>query len=140
LVAQLYKEYGTALKGLIAEGYLPEDATDEYLQAVHDIPLHFKRDDRLRAILLQLDPSIPRYIFTASVRQHAERCLVQLGIDDLFVDIIDCKACDLETKHSPHSFAIAIAVATIENRSAVYSWMTVWQIGKPPGGSNGGPC
>jgi FMN phosphatase YigB (HAD superfamily) len=31
------------------------------------------------------------------------------------VDIIDCKACDLETKHSPHSFARAMAVANIKN-------------------------
>ena len=40
-------------------------------------------------MLLKIDPSIPKYIFTASVRDHAERCLRALGIEDLFVDIID---------------------------------------------------
>ena len=51
-----------------------------------------------------MDPSIPRYIFTASVRHHAERCLKALGIEDLFQDIIDVKACSLATKHSTDAF------------------------------------
>mmetsp|Transcript_4999 Transcript_4999/g.10593 ORF Transcript_4999/g.10593 Transcript_4999/m.10593 type:complete len:505 (-) Transcript_4999:139-1653(-) len=115
----LYKEYGTALRGLLAEGYLDDNpqAIDGYLQSVHDIPIAqlLKRDDRLRQLLLRIDPSIPKYIFTASVRDHAERCLKALGIDDLFVDIIDCKACQLETKHSRFSFQVAMQVAGVEN-------------------------
>lgn len=112
---QLYKEYGTALKGLLAEGYLSYEGIDSFLHEVHDIPLELQTDERLRSILVAMDPSIPRYIFTASVREHAERCLRQIGIQDLFVDIIDCKACDLETKHSPHSFRRAMAFAGVEN-------------------------
>lgn len=111
----LYKKYGTALRGLLAENYLEktEKAIDRFLSDVHDIPISdlLQPDTELRAILLRMDPSIPKYIFTASVRDHAERCLQALGIADLFVDIIDCKKCDLETKHSLHSFQTAMRIA-----------------------------
>ena len=69
------------------------------------------RDNHLRQVLLRIDPSIPKYIFTASVSDHAKRCLQALGIDDLFVDLIDCKRCKLETKHSRFSFETAMKVA-----------------------------
>ena len=117
----LYKQYGTALRGLRAEGYLEEteEATDRFLRDVHDVPVadHIHRDEALRNILLGMDPTIPKYIFTASVREHAERCLKSLGIEDLFVDIIDCKTCDLETKHSRHAFKKAMAVASVTDPS-----------------------
>ena len=119
---ELYKQYGTALRGLLAEGYLEDNpsAINDYLQAVHDIPIHemLPRDDALRSLLQRMDPTIPKYIFTASVKQHAERCLQALGIADLFVGIIDCQACHLETKHAPHSFRVAMQVASIENAEA----------------------
>jgi FMN phosphatase YigB (HAD superfamily) len=66
-------------------------------------------------MLLRMDPTIPKYIFTASIRDHAARCLQALGIDDLFVDIIDCKTCNLETKHSPQSFETAMRIAGVED-------------------------
>jgi putative hydrolase of the HAD superfamily/pyrimidine and pyridine-specific 5'-nucleotidase len=116
---ELYKKYGTALRGLLAEGYLEnsEQAIDGFLQAVHDIPVHdlLQPDQELRQMLLRMDPSVPRYIFTASVRDHAMRCLQALGIADLFVDIIDCKRCELETKHSPQSFEIAMQAAGVND-------------------------
>jgi pyrimidine 5'-nucleotidase len=115
----LYKQYGTALRGLLAEGYIKktEEAIDHFLQTVHDIPVHelLQRDDDLRSMLLRIDPDIPKFIFTASVKAHAERCLLALGIADLFVDVIDCKRCDLETKHSQHSFHKAMQVAGVDN-------------------------
>ena len=94
---ELYKKHGTALKGLLAEGHMEdcEEEIDRYLADVHDVPVHehLTIDNELRDMILKIDPSIPKYIFTASVRAHAERCLRALGIDDLFVDIIDgeCK-------------------------------------------------
>ena len=119
---ELYKQYGTALRGLLAEGHLndSEEAIDEYLRYVHDIPIHdlIGKDKALREMILSLDPSIPRYIFTASVRDHALRCITALGIEDLFVDIIDCKRCGLETKHSHHSFKVAMGVAGVSNPEA----------------------
>ena len=71
-----------------------EHEIDEYLKDVHDLPIHehLSIDNELRDMILKIDPSIPKYIFTASVRHHAERCLKALGIDDLFVDIIDVKS------------------------------------------------
>ena len=44
---------------------------------------------------------------------HAQRCLKRLGIDDLFLGIIDCKACNLATKHSPEAFECAMSVAGV---------------------------
>lgn len=89
----LYKKHGTALKGLLADGHMEscEEEIDAYLADVHDIPIHdhLTIDNDLRDIILKIDPAIPKYIFTASVRAHAERCLRALGIEDLFVDIID---------------------------------------------------
>lgn len=114
---ELYKQYGTALRGLLAEGYLDETekAIDAFLLAVHDIPIHslLSKDNELRSMLLDMDPSIPKYIFTASVSHHARRCIQTLGIEDLFVDVIDCKRCDLETKHSKHSFQVAMRIAGV---------------------------
>lgn len=119
---ELYKKYGTALKGLLAEGYIDgsEEAIDSFLRDVHDINVteNLNQDHRLRQLLLHMDPSIPKYIFTASVRHHAERCLKALGIDDLFVDIIDVKSCNLETKHSPSSFEAAMRIANVTNPEA----------------------
>jgi putative hydrolase of the HAD superfamily/pyrimidine and pyridine-specific 5'-nucleotidase len=116
---QLYKQYGTALRGLLAEGYLEEteSAIDGFLRDVHDIGVNnmLQRDDELRAMLLRMDPSIPKYIFTASVAHHADNCLRALGIQDLFVSIIDCKQCEFESKHSEHSFRVAMRVAGIDN-------------------------
>jgi len=116
---QLYKKYGTALRGLLAEGLIENtpEAIDDFLQEVHNVPVHelIQPDENLREILLRVDPTIPKYIFTASVREHAMRCLQALGIADLFVDIIDCKTCDLETKHSRRSFETAMRVAGVDD-------------------------
>jgi len=111
---ELYKHHGTALKGLLAEGLMQDnqDEIDAYLRDVHEIPVaeHLSKDDELRTMLLSIDPSIPKYIFTASVRHHAERCLKALGIEDLFVDIIDVKSCNLATKHSEEAFSAALSI------------------------------
>jgi putative hydrolase of the HAD superfamily/pyrimidine and pyridine-specific 5'-nucleotidase len=119
---QLYKQYGTALKGLLHEGYIDgsEESIDGFLQEVHDIPVmdHLNEDNHLRNLLLTMNPSIPKYIFTASVRDHADRCLKALGIDDLFAGIIDVKSCNLETKHNPKSFEAAMKVAGVTNPEA----------------------
>jgi len=116
---ELYKQYGTALRGLLAEGYLDDtpEAIDGFLRDVHDIPVGklLSRDTKLREILEKMDPAIPKYIFTASVADHARRCLRALGIEDIFVDIIDCKRCDFESKHSEHSFRVAMEVAGVSN-------------------------
>jgi putative hydrolase of the HAD superfamily/pyrimidine and pyridine-specific 5'-nucleotidase len=120
---ELYKQHGTALRGLLAEGYIENspEHIDTFLREVHDIPIHdlIKPDKKLREILLKMDPTIPKFIFTASVSHHARRCLRALGIEDIFEDeIIDVKKCDLETKHSNHSFRAAMKVAQVDEPEA----------------------
>ncbi len=117
---ELYKQYGTALRGLLAEGHIPNDekAIDSFLEEVHDIPIYdlISPDPKLREILLKLDPEIPKFIFTASVSHHAIRCLRALGVEDIFEDkVIDVKKCNLETKHSRHSFQAAMEIAQVDD-------------------------
>lgn len=120
---QLYKKHGTALKGLLAEGIMEncEEQIDAYLRDVHEVPVaeHLSVDNELREMILGIDPSIPKYIFTASVRHHAERCLKALGIEDLFVDIIDVKSCNLATKHSEEAFRAALEIANVKDPETV---------------------
>jgi pyrimidine 5'-nucleotidase len=120
---ELYQQHGTALRGLLAEGYVENnpEAIDTFLKEVHDLPIQelLKPDKELREILLSMDPSVPKYIFTASVSHHAERCLKALGIDDLFERvIIDVKKCNLETKHSQTSFDAAMKIAGVDDPEA----------------------
>lgn len=112
---RLYQTHGTALRGLLEEKLLHRDGVDGYLRDVHDVPLDDVRPDpALRALLSRLDPAIPRYVFTASVADHAERCLAALGVRDLFEDVVvDTQQCDLHTKHSDHSFRAAMRVAGV---------------------------
>jgi putative hydrolase of the HAD superfamily/pyrimidine and pyridine-specific 5'-nucleotidase len=116
---ELYHKHGTTLRGLLTEGHMDhsEEAIDDFLSHVHDIPISemLAKDEELRAIIQSMDPSIPKYIFTASVRHHAERCLTALGIDDLFVDIIDIKQCDFKSKHSEHAFQAAMKIAGVDD-------------------------
>ncbi|KAG7361284.1 NUDIX family hydrolase [Nitzschia inconspicua] len=120
---ELYKEHGTALRGLLAEGHIDDspESIDGFLRDVHDIPIHdlIKPDKKLRELLLRMNPTIPKFIFTASVSHHAIRCLKALGIEDLFEDtVIDVKECDLETKHSRHSFKVAMDIAQVDDPEA----------------------
>lgn len=117
---KLYKQYGTALRGLIAEGYLDRDCSksmDGFLDKVHDLPIHqfLAPDIKLRQIISAIDPTIRKFIFTASVHHHAMRCLKALGISDLFDGIIDVKDCNFETKHATSSFHIAMEKAGVKN-------------------------
>eukprot|EP00537_Pseudo-nitzschia_pungens_P007627 CAMPEP_0172361216 /NCGR_PEP_ID=MMETSP1060-20121228/5082_1 /TAXON_ID=37318 /ORGANISM="Pseudo-nitzschia pungens, Strain cf. cingulata" /LENGTH=490 /DNA_ID=CAMNT_0013083409 /DNA_START=102 /DNA_END=1574 /DNA_ORIENTATION=- len=120
---ELYQKHGTALKGLLDEGHMKEceDEIDAYLRDVHDVPVHehLTIDNELRDMILRIDPSIPKYVFTASVRHHAERCLKALGIEDLFVDIIDVKSCNLATKHSREAFEAAMKIASVTDPETV---------------------
>lgn len=115
----LYKQHGTALRGLLAEGHLERDSKsiDKFLQTVHDIPIHtlLKPDPQLRDILMKINPSIRKFVFTASVSHHAQRCLEALGIADVFDGIIDVNDCKLETKHSLSSFQAAMEKAGIKD-------------------------
>ena len=118
---ELYKKWGTCLRGMQQEGILncPE-LLEEYLEYSHDIPLHehIGPDPELRAMLQSLDPSIPRWVFTASIEPHARRCLELLGIADLFEGIIDVRAVDWVTKHDADAYAAAMRIAGVDDPNA----------------------
>ena len=110
---ELYKQYGTCLKGLQEEKLLDESRLEEFLHFAHDIPHdeHIQRDEALRAMLLKI--KTPKWIFTASARHHAQRCLEILGVDDLFEGIIDVRAVGWHTKHDARAYQAAMDIAGV---------------------------
>lgn len=119
----LYKTYGTTLCGLIREGYIEEAAVADFLKEVHDIPLDdVKPDPELRTMLLAIPHK--RWVFTAATREHAERCLRRLGVEDCFEGIIACsttevfKKAGFVSKHDPKCFEFAMDVAGVPRDQA----------------------
>jgi pyrimidine 5'-nucleotidase len=108
----LYLQYGTALRGLVEEKLIEEKDVEAFLQHVHDINLDdIKPDPSLRA-LIQAIP-YPRWVFTASIREHAERCLERLGIQDLFLGIISASSEDMIRKVGYARVCVSAGVLTI---------------------------
>jgi putative hydrolase of the HAD superfamily/pyrimidine and pyridine-specific 5'-nucleotidase len=114
----LYKQYGTCLRGMMAEGLVDAVGVEEFLHEVHQIDYSdICADQPLAEMLSRL--RIPAFVFTASTREHASRCLQRLGLDQLPLrGIIDCRTCELETKHSRSSFEIAMKLAGVTDPSA----------------------
>lgn len=114
---KFYKEYGTCLKGLMVENIISDP--EDFLREVHDIDYSdISKDPELRKVLEPLMASKPTWVFTASAREHAARCLEAIGIDDLpWKGIIDTRDCDLETKHNPSSFKAAMKIAGVDDPS-----------------------
>lgn len=91
-----YKQYGLAIKGLINEH--PDLKIDpiEYNSFVDDaLPLHeiIKPDLELRETLLKIKKSgkfEKMWLFTNAYKSHALRCIVLLGIADLFDGLTFC--------------------------------------------------
>ena len=112
---ELYKKWGTCLRGMQQEGILDDAMVEEYLEYSHDVPLHehIGPDPELRRMLESLDPSIPRWVFTASTVPHATRCLELLGVADLFRGVIDVRAVEWVTKHDPVAYKRAMAIAGV---------------------------
>lgn len=110
---ELYKKYGTCLRGMQLEKIIDEKVLEEYLEYSHDVPLHehIAPDPALRSMLQSLDPAVPKWVFTASTKPHATRCLELLGVLDMFEGIIDVRAVDWVTKHDTEAYRRAMAVA-----------------------------
>jgi len=106
----LYVEHGTCLKGLLVEGLIDANGVEDFLHNVHLINYDdILPDARLRAIVERVAKR--RFVFTASTKEHATRCLERVGIADLFEGIVDTRTCGLETKHSEASFRAAMRFA-----------------------------
>uniref|UniRef100_A0A7R9ZY67 Pyrimidine 5-nucleotidase n=1 Tax=Pyrodinium bahamense TaxID=73915 RepID=A0A7R9ZY67_9DINO len=119
----LYKTYGTTLCGLIRENHIAEAQVQDFLAKVHDVPLDdIKPDHSLRALLESLPQR--RWVFTAATKEHAERCLQRLGIQDLFLGIIACSSSDMfakagyVSKHDPRCFEVAMQIAGVRPEQA----------------------
>jgi len=111
---QLYEKHGTALRGLLDDGIIPPDRVEEYLHAIHNIPLdEISPNPELRSMFLRL--GVRRWIFTASSREHALRCMKRIGVDDVFEGIIDCRDVDLVVKHDPAAFGFGMERAGVKD-------------------------
>ena len=107
-----YINYGTTLRGLqIHYGIQAQD----YLNYVHDLPLHeyLEPDPELRTMLLSIPKK--RWVFTNSDRPHAERVMDFLGISDCFVDIVDVYTMEPHCKPKPEAYDLALEMAGVRN-------------------------
>lgn len=108
---ELYKKHGTCLRGLQMEG-IPCDVED-FLDSVHTtLPIkeHIQPNEELKQMLTRIDTNIvSTCIFTASIREHAIRCLKALQIYDFFEDkpIIDVRSVNFYTKHDKEALKYA---------------------------------
>lgn len=99
--------YGTALRGLMEEGY-PVNL-DDYFEFVHDIPLDtIGPAPALRARLLALP--MRRAILTNSNIEHASRIVNTMGIADCFERIVDIRALNFVNKPDPRAYELTLAM------------------------------
>jgi len=94
LQKELYRRYGTSLRGLMEEHGLDPD---EFLEMVHDIDYSpLTPDPALGAAIAQLPGR--KLILTNGTRAHAEAVMGRLEIRSGFEDIFDIAAAELEPK------------------------------------------
>ncbi len=105
---EYFEKYGTTLRGLQMNYQV--DA-EEFLDYVHDLPVHqiVRPDPALRSLLLSLPQR--RFIFTNADSKHAGRVLSSLGVQDCFEGIIDLRAMGFYCKPEPASYQTALAQA-----------------------------
>ena len=97
---ELYKSYGTTMRGMMTEYGM--DAFD-YLDYVHDIdhsPL--EPDPALGAAIAELPGR--KLILTNGSTDHAGKVLARLGFPDHFEAVFDIIAADLEPKPAPQTY------------------------------------
>ncbi|MCT7373892.1 pyrimidine 5'-nucleotidase [Chelativorans salis] len=115
LQKELYREYGTTLKGLMERYHVD---SDDFLQKVHDIDYNWLQPDPALGQAIRALPG-RKFIFTNGNRGHAERAARQLGILDHFEDIFDIVAAGLTPKPAVESYDLFVALHTIAGANAV---------------------
>jgi pyrimidine 5'-nucleotidase len=110
--------YGTALRGLIEEGYTFD--IEDYFQYVHDVELHGRidPDPKLREMLLNIP--LRRAVLTNSNIEHAERILKHMAIRDLFEQVIDIKAMGFMNKPHPKSYEQALNMLGVQAGEVIF--------------------
>lgn len=108
LVDRYYHTYGSSLRGIQQEYDVdPQD----YLAFIHDLDLDaFIQPDPLLRDRLASIP-LTKWIFTNADRRHAKRVLCKLGIEDLFVGILDVWTMEYIPKPHPWVYHHALEMA-----------------------------
>ena len=111
------KTYGTALRGMMVEGYSFD--VDDYLHYVHDVPLDriLEAQPALRKMLLSLP--LRRAVLTNSNIEHATRVLTHVDLLDCFERIIDIRAMNFINKPDPKSYETALSMLRIAASEAI---------------------
>eukprot|EP00526_Cylindrotheca_closterium_P015746 CAMPEP_0113621472 /NCGR_PEP_ID=MMETSP0017_2-20120614/10973_1 /TAXON_ID=2856 /ORGANISM="Cylindrotheca closterium" /LENGTH=265 /DNA_ID=CAMNT_0000531219 /DNA_START=58 /DNA_END=855 /DNA_ORIENTATION=- /assembly_acc=CAM_ASM_000147 len=116
---ELYKKYGTCLRGLQVEGLgvgQPDFDTEAMLFQIHDqLPISeaIPPNPDLKSMLKRIDlERVSPCVFTASIQEHATRCMQALGIYDSFIvknqfPIIDVRSVNFYTKHDVEALEFA---------------------------------
>jgi putative hydrolase of the HAD superfamily len=99
-----FHTYGTTMRGLQINYQID---TEEYLDYVHNIPLHdyLTANPRLDSVLASISES--KVVFTNSSREHATRVLDLLAIRHHFDRIIDVRDVGYESKPQPAAYQLA---------------------------------
>jgi FMN phosphatase YigB (HAD superfamily) len=103
---------------MLVEGIMPHSQVEDFLEKVHDIDSSdIVADAALRDLIGLCGTRDRRFVFTASTKEHASRCLAKvfspMTADDLFTTIVDTRVCELETKHHESSFRKAMAACNV---------------------------
>jgi putative hydrolase of the HAD superfamily len=109
--------YGTALRGLIEEGYAFDP--DDFLHYVHDIPLEgaIEAQPEIREMLLRIP--LRRAVMTNSDVAHATRVLMHVNLLDCFERIIDIRALNFINKPDPRAYRMALEMLGVTAREAI---------------------
>jgi len=110
--------HGTALRGLMEEGY-PVNV-DDYFAYVHDVALDgvLMADPRLRAMLLGIP--LRRAILTNADIAHALRVLKHLDIHDCFERVIDIRALSYRNKPDLIAYRLAMGMLKVQPSEVIF--------------------
>jgi putative hydrolase of the HAD superfamily len=101
----LYKRYGTSMRGLMTEhGMAPDDFLD-FVHRIDHSPL--EPNPELGAALEKLNGR--KLILTNGTRQHAETVMRRLAIHHHFEDVFDIIAAELEPKPQAQTYDLFLA-------------------------------
>ncbi len=110
--------YGTALRGLIEEGY--DFDVDDYLRYVHDIKLEglIEAQPEVREMLLGIP--LRRAVLTNSDVPHATRVLKHVNLLDCFERIIDIRALNFINKPDPQAYRLALDMLGVTTAETIF--------------------
>lgn len=115
LQKDLYRQYGTTLRGLMEVHRIEPDA---FLSYVHDIDYSWLAPDPALGEEIAALPG-RKFIFTNGDRGHAERTARQLGIFEHFEDVFDIVAAGLVPKPAAETYDKFMGLHRIDTAHAV---------------------